>query len=190
MTLVKQWETRWTISSNKMPGNTWFKWAFVIRPSPDSSSFLKTVSSFSTYFASKSTKTRIKRLHWAHVVQGQAGESIWKHSSILSLNPFPLQDHYSTTEYSEPIRLLRSLHSSKFAGRWRVLFCSFPFCCYIFLHVPSSANVQWPDARHHFELHQGCPVSLVLHKSVLHIQAHSGLNNLKTLSTNINSQSL
>ena len=92
----------------KCPGNTWFKWAFVIRPSPDSSSFLKTVSSFSTYFASKSTKTRIKRLHWAHVVQGQAGESIWKHSSVLSLNPFPLQDHYSTTEHSEPIRLLRS----------------------------------------------------------------------------------
>ena len=105
MTLVKQWETWWTISSNEMPGNTWCNWAFVIRPSPDSSSVLKIFSSFSTYFASKSTKTRMKRLHWADVVQGQARD-MKAFSSVLSLNPLQLQDHYSTTEYSEPIRLL------------------------------------------------------------------------------------
>ena len=89
------------ISSNEMPGNIWFKWASVIRPSPDSSSFVKTFSSFSTYSASKSTKTRIKLLHWADVVQGQARES-----TLKAFKPFQIQDHYSTTEYSEPIRLL------------------------------------------------------------------------------------
>ena len=89
------------ISSNEMPGNIWFKWASVIRPSPDSSSFVKTFSSFSTYSASKSTKTRIKLLHWADVVQGQARES-----TLKAFKPFQIQDHYSTTEYSQPIRLL------------------------------------------------------------------------------------
>ena len=83
-------------------------------------------------------------------VQGQARD-MKAFSSLLSLNPLQLQDHYSTTEYSEPIRLLDQVAPLQHEQCCFVPFRSvvtYSCMCHSIpgsgnvVHVPSSANVQ------------------------------------------------
>ena len=140
-----------------MPGNIWFKWASVIKPSPDSSSFVKTFSSFSTYSASKSTKTLgsndcIEPMLCSirnSELRGQTRESIWKLSNVLSLNPLQLQDHYiirRTNPVTQVAPLLKVCLFCRAAINSVVLFLSvvvtYSCMCHIYcLSIPGTGSI-------------------------------------------------